>query len=84
MKQVEENARLNNDEGKQAIRMLNAGMSATVVLWHFGCTRNTMEHLWRRFCVTGNIANRPQSGRPHVTTAANFAISSCSTYVTGV
>ena len=31
--------RLNNDERNQAIRMLNAGMSATVVSRHFGCTR---------------------------------------------
>ena len=32
--------RLNNDERNQAIGMLNAGMSATVVSRDFGCTRN--------------------------------------------
>ena len=46
-------------------------MSATVVSQHFGCTRKTIEGLWRRFCVTENVFDRPQSGRPHVTTAAD-------------
>ena len=64
-------SRLNNDERNQAIGMLNAGMSATVVLRHFGCTRKTIERLRRRFLVTGNFADRPQSGKPRVTTAAD-------------
>ena len=49
--------------------MLNAGTSATVVLRHFDCTRNTKERLQRRF--TGNVADPPRSGRPRVTTAAD-------------
>ena len=64
-------ARLNNDEQNQAIGMLNAGISATVVSGHFGCTQKTIERLRRRFHVTANIAGHPQSGRPRVTTAAN-------------
>ena len=60
--------RLNNDERNQAIGMLNAGMSATVVSQHFGCTRTTT-HLRRRLRVRGNVNNR--SGRPRVTSAAN-------------
>ena len=63
--------RLNNDERNQAIWMLNAGMSATVVSRHFGCIRKTIERLRRRFRVTGNVADRPRSGRPRVTTAVN-------------
>ena len=64
--------RLNNDERNgQAIRMLNAGMSATVVSRHFGCTRKIIERLRRRFRVTGNDADRPRSGIPRVTTAAD-------------
>ena len=63
--------RLNNDERNKAIGMLNAGMSATVVSPHFGCTQKTIKRLRRWFRVTGNIANCPQSGRPHVTTAAD-------------
>ena len=46
-------------------------MSATVLSLHFGCTRKTIEHLRRRFLVTGNVADHPQSGRPCVTTAAD-------------
>ena len=63
--------RLNNDERNQAIGMLNAGMSETVVSRHFGCTRKTIDHLQRRFRVTGNVADRPRRGRPRVTTAAD-------------
>ena len=63
--------KLNNDERNQAIGMLNAGTPATVVSQHFGCTRKTIERLRRRFRVTGNVADRPRSGRPRVTTAAD-------------
>ena len=63
--------RLNNDERNQAIGILNAGMSATVVSRYFGCNRKTIERLRRRFCVTGNVADRPRSGGPRVTTAAD-------------
>ena len=63
--------RLSNDERNQAIWMPNAGMSATVVSRHFGCTRKTIERSWRRFSDTENVADRPGSGRPSVTTAAD-------------
>ena len=63
--------RLNNDKRKQGTGMLNAGMSATYVSRHFGCTRKTIERLQRRFLVTRNDADRPRSGRPRVTTAAD-------------
>ena len=46
-------------------------MLATVVSLHFGCTRKTIEYLRRRFRVTGNVADRPRSDRPRVTTAAD-------------
>ena len=62
---------LNIDEQNQAIWMLNAGTSATVVSRHFGCTRKTIKHLWRQCRVTGNIAYHPQSGRSCVTTAVD-------------
>ena len=51
--------------------MLNEGTSTTAVSRHFGCTRKTIERLRRRFLVTGNVADRPRSGRPHLTTAAD-------------
>ena len=63
--------KLNNDERNQAIGMLNAGISATVVSRHSGCTCKTIERLRRRFRVTGNVADRPRSGRSRVTTAAD-------------
>ena len=46
-------------------------MSATGVSQHFGRTPKTIKHLRRWFHVTGNVADRPLSGRPHVTTAAD-------------
>ena len=69
--------RLNNDEWNQAIGMLNAGMSATVVSPHFGCTRKTIERLRRRFRVTGNVADRPVSGWPRLA-APTYQASDCS------
>ena len=77
--------RLNNDERNQAIGMLNAGMSATVVSRHFRCTRKAIERLRRRFRVTGNVADSLGGLRLRVTTAADDRyISSYSTYVTCV
>ena len=63
--------RLNNDERNQSTGILNACMSATVVSRQFGCTQKTIERLRRRFHVTGNVVDRPRSGRPRVTTAAD-------------
>ena len=48
-----------------------ADMSATVVSRHFCCTPKTIKRLRRRFPVTGNVADRPRSGRPRMTTAAD-------------
>ena len=42
-----------------------------ILLQHFGCTRKIIERLRRRFRVTGNVADRPRSGKPRVTTAAD-------------
>ena len=53
--QLSKMPRLNN-ERNQAIGRLNAGMSATVVSRHFGCTRKTIKRLRRRLRVTGYIA----------------------------
>ena len=63
--------RLSNDKRKQAVGMLNAGISATVVSRHFGCTRKTIEHLRRRFRFTGNLADLPRSCRPRTTSATD-------------
>ena len=64
LKQVEDLIMMNKTK-------LNAGMSATVASLHFGCTQKTIEHLQRRFCVTGNVADSPQRGKPRVTTGAD-------------
>ena len=63
--------RLNNDKRNQAIGMLNLGTSPTFVSRHFGCTRKTIERLRRRFRFTGNVADRPRSAGPRLTTAAD-------------
>ena len=59
------------DERNQAVRMLNAGTSADIVSRHFGCTLKTIERLRIGSRVTGKVADRPRSGRPRVTTAAD-------------
>ena len=48
MQRLDENQRL------RAIGMLQAGMAHNVVARHFGCHRNTILSLWRRFRQSGN------------------------------
>ena len=67
----------------EAIGMLNAGKSATVVLRHLGYTRKTIVRLQRRFSVIGKVTDRPRSGRQPVTPFADDRCMSCSTYITG-
>ena len=58
--------RLNNDEWNQAIAVCQQLLYCS--------TLDVLERLssiYRDDCVTGNIADHPRSGRPHVTTAAD-------------
>ena len=50
---------------------MQARHQVTVLLRGFGCTRKTIERLRRRIRVTGNVADRPLSGRPCITTATD-------------
>lgn len=59
--------RLSEDERNRALGMLQAGMSKVDVARHFGCHRNTIQALWRRFQQLGNVRDRPRPGRPRVT-----------------
>ena len=59
LKQVKENA--NHDKRNQAIGMLNAGMSATVVSRHFESTRKTIERLRNRR-LTAAVTGRQYGG----------------------
>ena len=53
---------------ERAIGMLTAGMSARDVAWHFQRHESTISRLLNRFQQTGNVADRPRSGRPRKTT----------------
>lgn len=61
-------ARLSNADRNRAIGMLQAGRSKWFVARILQCTRVTIDQLWRRFQQTGNVADRPRTGRPRVTT----------------
>ena len=63
--------KLSYDERNQANGMLNAGMSAPVLLRHFGCTRKDYRAFTETIPCQGNVADRPRSGRPRETTAAD-------------
>ena len=52
----------------RAICMLNSGMSAGDLARHFQRHESTISRLLNRFQQTGNIADRPRSGRPHKST----------------
>ena len=56
------------EQGKRAIGMLTAGMSARDVAQHFQCHESTISRLLNRFQKTGNVADRPGSGRRRKTT----------------
>ena len=58
---------LDENQRLRAIGMLQAGLAQNVVARHFGCHRNTILSLWRRFRQSGNTRNHRRSGRPRVT-----------------
>ena len=51
------------EQREGAIGMLTAGMSTRDVAWHFQHHESTISQLPNRFQQTGNISDRPRSGR---------------------
>jgi hypothetical protein len=58
---------LSEAERNWAIGMLQAGVSAVEVSRTFNCSRNTVHELVRHFRLTGDVYDRPKSGRPRAT-----------------
>ena len=56
------------EQSERAIGMLTAGMSSRDVAWHFQHHKLTTSRILNRFQQTGNVADRPRSGRPRITT----------------
>ena len=56
------------EQRERAIDMLTAGMSARDVDRHFQRHESAISRLLNRFQQTGNVADRPRSGRPRKTT----------------
>ena len=52
---------------ERAIGMLTAGMLAGDVAQHFQRHESTISRLLNKFQQTGNVADRPRSGRPRKT-----------------
>ena len=52
------------EQCERAISMLTAGMSARDVARHFQRHESIISRLLNRFQQTGNVADRPRSGRP--------------------
>ena len=59
--------RLDENQRLRAIGMIQARQVQNVVARHFGCHRNTILSLWRRFRQSGNTRDRRRSGRPRGT-----------------
>ena len=55
------------EQRERAIGMLTAGMSARDVARHFQRHELTISRLMNRFQQTGNVTDRPRSGRPRKT-----------------
>ena len=56
------------EQRERAIGMLTAGKSARDVARHFQRHESTISRLLNRFQQTGNVVDRPKSGRPRKTT----------------
>ena len=63
--------RLSNHERSRAIGMLETGKSQKWVAQRLQCTQSTISKLVRRLADTGRVEDRPRSGRPRETTAAD-------------
>ena len=59
---------LTGNEASQAVGMLQAGQVERAVAGHFNVSQSVISRLWNRFQHTGNVAERPRSGRPRKTT----------------
>ena len=55
---------LTGNEASQAVGMLQAGKVERAVAGHFNVSQSVISRLWNRFQHTGNVAERPSSGRP--------------------
>ena len=56
------------EQRERAIGMLTAAISARDVARHFLRHESTISRLVNRFQLTGNVADRPRSGKPRKTT----------------
>ena len=56
------------EQRERTIGMLTAGMSARDVARYYPRHESTISRLLNRFQQTGNVADRPRSGRPRKTT----------------
>ena len=55
--------RMTFEQHERAIRMLTTGMSARDVARHFQSHKSTISRLLNKFQQTGNVVDRPRSGR---------------------
>ena len=61
--------RLRENNIIQTLLQIAPGVSAADVARQFNCHRNTIINLRNRYHQSGNVGDRPMSGRPSVTTA---------------
>lgn len=61
--------RLDVDQRNRAIGQLQAGVTAAQVARNFGVHEHTVRRLRHRFVQTGQVQDRPRSGRPCETSA---------------
>ena len=60
--------RLSNNDRKQALGMLRAGISTREVARLFNCHQSTVVRLRQRFQTMNNVSDRSRPGQPRVTT----------------
>ena len=60
--------RISNQNRAIAFGLLEAGTPVKQVARRMGVSPNALRKLWKKFMETGQVKDRPRSGRPKVTT----------------
>ena len=66
---------LSKDQRNQVIGVLTAGSTVNDIAHHFGCSRQTIHDLIKRYNRTGSVRVRARPGRARVTTFRPYRVS---------
>ena len=74
-------ARLSKDQRNQIIGVLKAGSTVNDIAHHFGCSRQTVHNLMKRYNSSGSVRVLARTGRARVTTLRPYHVNTLNTHV---